>query len=269
MRHPRFAVVTTVIALAGCGEVITTPATSTTSASTSSNGTSGTTTTTTTGTGGAGGGLPAGTIVLTGQAVRSPMGSPLPGVKVCVYAEPAIPCEETDDQGMFSIPVPSFAETGVTLEKTGSGSVLLPSVTLGDDLGGWRIGMPAATAISNFYDPTGHPYPDAAHGFLEVWTDQGLTEKGLAGMVISTSPATGAGPFYAAPGGAAPDLGLTATSSEGSARFAGLASGVLAVELTPSPHACDVRFGGWPQDTTSLRVPILLGFETHASFACN
>jgi hypothetical protein len=264
MRHRCLASTVAVIALAGCGEVITTPATSTTTAvSTSSSGT-----TVTTGTGGAGGAPPTDTVTLTAAAVRSPGGTPLPGVKVCVYAQPTIPCETTDDQGLFSIPVPSFAETGVLLEKQGSGSVLLPFVTLGDDLGGWMIGMPAATAISNFYDPTGHPYP-ADETFLEVWTNQGQTEKGLAGMAISLSPATGAGPFYAAPGGAAPDLGLAATSSEGSARFAGITDPVVAVKLAPSSHACEVRFGGWPQDGATLRVPLVVGFETHASFACD
>lgn len=267
-----------ILAATACGgSVETTPHDSSSATSTGGGGqggggtTTSTSTTSTSSTGGIGGGggaLPIDTITLSGKVVRSPNGSLLPGVTVCVYAAPSIPCVQTDAQAEFSIPVPTYTETGVTLEKEGSGAVLLPFSTNGTDLSGWTIGMPATAAIEGFYSAANIVYPSIASGFLQVWIDQGTTEVGIEGVAISMSPASGNGPLYAASGGTAPDPALQATSAAGFARFALVTPGVVAVDVAPGALTCKIRFGGWPNGPTSLRAPIVAGFETHVSFGC-
>jgi hypothetical protein len=86
---------------------------------------------------------------------------------------------------------------------------------------------------------------------------------------VSISPPSGVGPLYAATGGTAPDPALQVTSTGGFARFAQVAPGVIAVDLAPGTLTCQPNFGGWSQPTpSSIRAPVVAGFETHVGFGC-
>jgi hypothetical protein len=142
------------LALSSCSTVIAPASTSESTSSAASSGASttgggGAATTSSSssasGTGGAGGGPLIDTVMFAGKVVQS-FGSKLPGVTVCVFDQPAIPCTTSDDQGDFFLPVPSFTETGITLAKQGVGGVLVAFETQGDDVNGWVIGLPSPTA---------------------------------------------------------------------------------------------------------------------------
>jgi hypothetical protein len=209
------------------------------------------------------------TTPLDGRTVYSPNGTPLDGVKVCVFRHPEMPCATSDGKGAFSIDLPSNSETGVTLEKSGYVNVLVP-LLVGTATLTYTIGVPTELSRKQLYAAYGVTYPDAAHGFVQlIGTLQGKFELGLDGATGSIDPSTGTGPFYVdANGAAAPSA--TSTSAYSAIYFATLAPNDSTVaKLAPTTLSCAQNFGGWPTaQMNGTRFPIAAGFETHVGLSC-
>ncbi len=209
------------------------------------------------------------TTLLDGHTVNSPNGTILGGVKVCVFKHPEMPCVTSDSSGAFTIDLPSNAETGVTLEKTGYASVLAPLAVATDTLT-YTIGVPTEQSRKQLYGAFGATYPDTAHGFVFfIGTLKGQQELGLDGVTGSIDPATGVGPFYVDTGGAAAPS-ATSTSTYSAIYFASLApSDSSVVKLAPTSMSCAQYFGGWTtSQLNAARFPVAAGFETHVGLIC-
>jgi hypothetical protein len=208
------------------------------------------------------------TVHFQGTTVHIPSGSILPGVTVCAFARPDIPCVVSDATlATFDLLLPANSETGVTLTVGGYASVLVPVVTGSGDQSGWRIGMEAASDQATWYAAFGAKYPDSTTGFLSA----GATSpagQGVAGLAMAMTPGSGEGPFYFA-ADQTPAPGATATSIDSAALFANVRPGEVTVGYGPSAFACALHFGGWPSAVgNAVRVPIAAGFETHVSQTC-
>ena len=214
------------------------------------------------------------TVMFSGEAVESPSATPLGGVTVCVYAEPGIPCVMASPTGQFSVPVPANSNTAVTLSLPGYDSVLVATVTDGQDQSGWEIGMAAASDMGVIFSALGTAYPNSAAGFLGAYVNDSSsgTFEGLAGVTTSFAPQSGSGPIYITNNGA-PSTSLTATSSWGESFFGTITPGEVTVLWAPasasSTLTCTPNFGGWPSSLpNAVRAPIAAGFDTHLGMAC-
>ncbi len=234
---------------------------------TSTGGAGGTTTTSTTTNSGGDGGTAMPTIQFSGTAVRSPQGTPITGVEVCIFDVPELPCASTDSQGSFSTAAPANAETGLTLTHASYADILVPIVTSDQDQDGWIIGVPPLPDVVGYYTSAGGAYPDPGKGFLAAYAMDGNSQAGLPGIEVALVPSSGLGPLYANAGGSY-DAQLQATTTGGLARFGGVDLGEVEVVLSGGP-SCDSVFGGWPTTTlNAVRVPIADGLETRVAFAC-
>jgi hypothetical protein len=215
------------------------------------------------------------TVMFSGEAVESPSATPLGGVTICVYAEPGIPCVTASSSGLFSVPVPANGNTAVTLSLAGYDSVLVATVTSGQDQSGWEIGMAPASEMALVFSTLAVTYPSATAGFLGAYVDtnSGFPNMGLAGITTSLSPQSGSGPIYLTSMGA-PSTSLTATTSAGESFFGGITPGEVTVSWAPasasSTLSCTASFGGWPSSLpNTIRAPIAAGFDTHVAMACS
>jgi hypothetical protein len=208
------------------------------------------------------------TVHFQGTTVHIPSGSILPGVTVCAFARPDIPCVVSDATlATFDLLLPANSETGVTLTVGGYASVLVPVVTGSGDQNGWRIGMEAASDQATWYAAFGAKYPDSTTGYLLAGAAS-PAGQGVAGLAMAMTPGSGEGPFYFA-ADQTPAPGAAATSIDSVALFANVTPGEVTVGYGPSAFACALHFGGWPSAVgNAVRVPISAGFETHVSQTC-
>jgi hypothetical protein len=208
------------------------------------------------------------TVPMNGTTVLSPNGTPLGLVDICVFQHPELPCTTSDGSGGFAIDLPASSETGLTLERSGYQSVLVPLTTAGAPLT-YTIGVPTTASRTTLYGGFGAAYPDTTNGYVMlVGTLKGQTELGLDGATASLTPASGGGPFYLdTSGNPAPSATSTSTYSE--IFFANVAPGTYTATLAPSTMTCTKNFGGWQaQQLDSARFPIVAGYETHVGMAC-
>jgi hypothetical protein len=205
---------------------------------------------------------------MNGTTVLSPGGTPLGLVDICVFEHPELPCTTSDGTGAFTIDLPVSSETGLTLERGGYQSVLLP-LAVGTTPLTYTIGVPTASSRATLYNAFNATYPDATNGYvLVVGTLKGQNELGLDGATATIAPASGGGPFYVDTNGvAAPSATSTSTYSE--IFFANVAPGTYTATLAPSTMTCAKNFGGWQaQQLDSTRFPVIAGYETHVGLVC-
>ncbi len=204
-------------------------------------------------------------------------GPVIPGVKVCVYEHPEVPCVTSDDGGAFSIGgVPMHSETGLTFVKEGYRSSLHPVATEDADIampdwaGGVLLRDEAAAGLFRGRAPF-----DPSRGAVTLSTVQpGARFYGLfdwvLGVGVSVSPAGGTGPIYLDT--AEQPLASATETSGGIVIWADLDPGMYVATFDAAQGSCS----SLPNDSVStpaiygypgtapnaVRFPVATGFTT-------
>jgi hypothetical protein len=189
------------------------------------------------------------------------------GAEVCLFNQPQIGCELTDSLGRFRFAVPMDTSLAATVRAPGFGGTVIAFRTGRADLTGYTITLPTEGQEHGYYAAAGVEWPSTTRGFLYVFA-RDLMGQQLAGLTMGLSPTSGKGPFYDNETGA-PDGTLQATSAAGTGHFGGVGPGETEVTFGPSNLVCSATVGGWPsKDPSTVRVPIVAGFETLVGVRC-
>ena len=204
------------------------------------------------------------------------------GVRICELGN-TTNCTETDLFGRATISVPANREVAFTLEKTGYGSLLLPDVSddrFGNDATGSGIGiwrLHSDEELEAIASRLGIQYP---------W------EGGIVALAVAI-PEPSPGVVFRALGSTGDAVGesfyfdseteeyrrdLDETTSVVGPHLLPLALGGF-TEVSPGEHefefagtgaGCSAPSWGWParDRSNAVRLPVLVGYTTYASMAC-
>ena len=215
------------------------------------------------------------------MSVSESSGTLLADVQICEVGPNN--CEETDQLGRATISVPANREVAFTLEKSGYGPILLPDVSderFGNDATGSGIGiwrLHSDEELETIASRLGIQYP---------W------EGGIVALAVAV-PEPSPGVIFRAlgsPGDAVGEsfyydaeteeyrLDLDQTTGVVGPHLLPLALGGF-TEVSPGEHefefagtgsGCSAPSWGWPvrDRPNAVRLPVLAGYMTYASMAC-
>lgn len=193
----------------------------------------------------------------------------LPETTVCELRDQSN-CTMTDMFGSFSLRLPKYAETGITIQRPGYTNTLIPIATKDRDMGLTQPICVADLSITKrAYSVVGVEHPDNRTGFLVAFVLFAQAHMGTSAVQFQLLPHPATGPIYLDSQGS-PDAGLKATSSRGVA-IAAYSAGIEEVTLTylPMTLSCETLVVGWRSGrANSVRIPMLPGFEVQVGAYC-
>jgi hypothetical protein len=200
---------------------------------------------------------------------------PVPGVKVCVYQQPSIPCVMSDADGVYTLEgLPPLQDIAITYEKDGFRPTLKAIETASTDTD--------ATGNPTYFEPATDADPPI--GSAVDWTDKGWVSffalgpgalngdagstvkiVGDPGATVTISPQSGVGPLFVT------DDNQFDTSATKLIDLSGYVfnvdPGTYTMTFTDPNNDCEpisFPFGGWgyPGDSHNLSFPVVKGFGT-------
>lgn len=188
-------------------------------------------------------------------------GQPVQDENICIFqgGKKTAQCAKTDAAGAFDLSVPMNVEIALLFDKPGFNRFALPLVVdkTPIDVGTWRTFTEAEA--SPIFTKVGVSYPLQGEGAFTI--------NATAGAKIALVPSAGKGPYYW-DSNLQPDLSLTEMSSSGVGVVVGLAPGVYDVLVSHPTLKCVVLFG-WTAPTTTLRGPVIDGYDTAMMTQCS
>jgi hypothetical protein len=196
----------------------------------------------------------------------------LPGVQVCVYNMPSIPCATTGADGVFTLTgLPVMSDIALTLNKDGYYPVIKPIETAHADMDG--------TPSYMYMGLTTAPQPPLG-GTTVDWTSKGQVAffavgphfgnpdagaQGDPGATVSLTPAGGNGPFFLTDGNTFDLTAKTFVDVQG--WYYNLDPGQYSLVLGDTNNDCEpisFPFGqyGYPGATHEVKFPIVAGYTT-------